>query len=329
MNEIDEILSNIDKDDDAKLFKPQGADAKRNDEISELIDKLGATIEQSEDSQESVTAESADAPADAGPGGEAEAPSSPEMDRYERIRAAGSDDAGMFSMPGSKNWNRREPYIIPVNPDALRNDLESLQKSFFFVEDPSEQDELKQRIKQEIVAFLRKPTGHVTDTYADFICRKISVMVENITATFKLEQDAEKLFMYHLGPLTVYKFIKDDLIQNKYGYCYKYLPGNKAARFFPDEYIKTTVLKWFEENINTLNLPFDSIQKYEEMKKVASRRYYNDLRAFNNRFEQLNSKLGAERSISRMKLLQIKGNQWFGSLNIEIYKRFLGGAIFM
>jgi hypothetical protein len=327
MNEIDEILSNIDKDDDARLFKTQGADAKRNDEISDLIDKLGSTIDQGEDSRESGTVESVEA--EAGPGVEAEGPSSPEADRYDRIRAAGSDDAGMFSMPGSKNWNRREPYMIPVNSDVLRNDLESLQKSFFFVEDPSGQDDLKQRIKQEIVAFLRKPTGHITDSYADFIRGKISVMVENLSATFTMDPDTEKLFIYHLGPLTVYKYIRDDFYQNKYGYCYKYLPGNKAARFFPDEYMKTTVLKWFEENINTLNIAFDSIQKYEEMKKIASRRYYNDLRTFNNRLEQLNLKLGAERSISRMKLLQLKGNQWFGHLNLEIYKRFIGNTIFM
>ncbi len=327
MNEIDEILSNIDKDDDDKLFKPQVDEAKRNDEISELIDKLGVSIEQGEGSQESGATESADA--ETVPDGEGEAPSSPESERYERIRAAEADELGMFSMPGSKHWNRREPYIIPVNPDVHRTDLESLQKSFFFVEEPSEQEELRQRIKQEIVAFLRKPDGHITDPYADFICRKISLMVEHLSATFKMDRDTEKLFIYHIGPLTIYKYIKDDFYQNKYGYCYKYLPGNKAARFFPDEYIKTTVLKWFEENINTLNLPFDSIQKYEDMKKIAARRYYNDLRTFNTRLEQLNSKLGAERSISRTKLLQLKGPQWFGQLNLEIYKRFMGSAIFM
>jgi len=327
MNEIDEILSNIDKDDDDKLFKPQVDEAKRNDEISELIDKLDASIGQGDVSEESGAVESAEP--ETVPIEEGEEHSSPESERYDRIRAAGSDVVGMFTMPGSKHWNRREPYIIPVNPDVHRTDLESLQKSFFFVAEQPDKDELKQRIKQEIVAYLRKPDMHITDAYADFICRKISLMVEQLSATFKMDSDAEKLFIYHLGPLTVYKYIRDDFNQNKYGYCYKYLPGNKAARFFPDEYIKTTVLKWFEENINTLNLPFDSIQKYEEMKKIAGRRYYNDLRTFNNRLEQLNSRLGAERSISRMKLLQLKGIQWFGHLNLEIYKRFIGATIFM
>jgi hypothetical protein len=137
------------------------------------------------------------------------------------------------------------------------------------------------------------------------------------------------LFRSHIGPLTVYKFFKDDFYQNKYGYCYKYLPGNKAARFFPDEFIKATVLKWFEENINTLRLPFDSIHKYEEMKKLATRKYYNDLRTFNTRLDQLNSKLGADKSISRIKLFQVKGIQWFGHLNLEVYRRFIGGTIFM
>ena len=103
--------------------------------------------------------------------------------------------------------------------------------------------------------------------------------------------------------------------------CYRYST--------PDDFIKATVMKWFEENINTLSLPFDSIQKYEEMKTIAARKYYNDLRTFNTRLDQLNSKLGADKSISRMKLFQVKGIPWFGHLNIEVYRRFMGGTIFM
>ena len=150
-----------------------------------------------------------------------------------------------------------------------------------------------------------------------------------VAKNFKLDAATEKLFIYHAGPLTLYKYIREMFSNKKYGYCYKYLPGNKASRFFPEEFIKEIVMKWFEENINTLDLPFDSIQKYEEIKKIVSSRYYRDLRVFNGRLEQLNEKLGPDRSISRAKLFQLKGGEWFGQLNLEIYRRFLGGAIFM
>ncbi len=328
MNEIDQILSNIDKDDDEKFFQGQGADVKRNDEISKLIESLDTKDDKSENRQDGETAEIQEA---------VKTGTDPEDTAVPAVGAEPGDGnkiletpaGGIFTLRGSKNWNRHEPYIMSVDPAGYRNDVESLQKSFFFVEDPADHDAIKQKIKQEIVAFLRKPSGNVTDRYSDFICKKISVMVRELSENFKLDQDVETLFIYHIGPLTVYRYLKDDFNHKKYGYCYKYLPGNKAARFFPDDFIKTTVLKWFEENINTLSLPFDSIQKYEEMKKIASRKYYNDLRTFNTRLDQLNTKLGAEKSISRIKLFQVKGNEWFGQLNLQVYRRFIGGTIFM
>ena len=328
MNEIDQILSNIDKDDDEKFFQGHEADVKRNDELSELIESLDAQDYKSENRQDGETAEIQEDVKIRSGHEDAPAPAA-EAEPLESTGAVDTQAGGVFTLRGSKNWNRHEPYIISVDPVGYRNDVESLQKSFFFVEDPSDHDAIKQKIKQEIVAFLRKPSGNVTERYADFICKKISLMVRELSENFKLDQDVETLFVYHMGPLTVYRFLKDDFNQNKYGYCYKYLPGNKAARFFPDDFIKTTILKWFEENINTLSLPFDSIQKYEEMKKIASRKYYNDLRTFNTRLDQLNSKLGGEKSLSRIKLFHVKGIPWFGHLNLEVYRRFIGGTIFM
>ncbi len=328
MNEIDQILSNIDKDDDDKFFQEHGANAKRNDEISQLIESLDGQNDKSENSRDGEPAEINDAgKLETGheePHAAASEPE-PEVDSRAFEPVAG----GIFSLRGTKNWNKREPYIIPVDPEGYKNDFENLQKSFFFVEDTTYHDAIRQRIKEEIVAFLRKPSGHITDKYTDFIFKKISIAARDLSENFELDQETEKLFIYHLGPLTVYKYLKDDFYQNKYGYCYKYLPGNKAARFFPDDFIKITVLNWYEENINTLNLNFDSIQKFEEMKNIATKKYYNDLRIFNTRLDQLNSKLGADKSIHRVKLFQVKGNQWFGHLNLEVYRRFIGGTIFM
>jgi hypothetical protein len=207
--------------------------------------------------------------------------------------------------------------------------MESLHKSFYFVEEPADQGVIKLKIKQEIVTFMRRPAAHVTDRYQEFIYKNIIAAEQELLLNFKLEQNDDKLFMYHLGPLTVFKYIKDKFNNQKYGYCYKYLPGNKAARFFPDEFIKEIVLKWFEQNINMLDLSFDSIQKYEEIKNIVFDKYHHDLKIFNARLDQLNAKLGSEKNISRIKLFQLKGIQWFGHLTIDIYRRFLGASIFM
>jgi hypothetical protein len=321
MNEIDQILSNIDKDNDDRLFNENSAENKKNDEIVKLIDSLdmapvapGATETAAEPAPQQETA----APEHPGEPGPEETAAITELDRI-----------GIFSVKGTKSWNRREPYLIRINADALKNDRESLKKSFYFVEEPSDQEAIRLRIKQEIVTFLRRPNEHISERYEVFIYKIITTAIGELSRSFKLNNANEKLFLYHTGPLTIYKFIRDNFSSKKYGYCYKYLPGNKASRFFPEEFIKEIVMKWFEENINTLDLPFDSIQKYEEMKKIVSFKYHENLRTFNARQEQLNEKLGPDRRISRVKLFQIKGYEWFGQMSIEIYRRFLGGSIFI
>jgi hypothetical protein len=328
MNEIDQILSNIEKGDDDQLFSETDGDNKKNDDIIKLIDSLDESVEEKSTGYVSDTREATEPdPTEALKINETIAVLEPEP--HDANETPTPADLEIFSVRGTKSWNRREPYIIRFNHEVLKNDMESLQKSFYFVEEPSDQGAIKLKIKQEIVTFMRRPTAHVTDRYQEFIYKNIIAAEQELSFNFKLEQNGDRLFMYHLGPLTVYKYIKDNFNNHKYGYCYKYLPGNKAARFFPDEFIKEIVLKWFEQNINILDLPFDSIQKYEEIKNIVFDKYHHDLKIFNARLDQLNAKLGSEKTISRIKLFQLKGDQWFGHLTIEIYRRFLGASIFM
>jgi hypothetical protein len=331
MNEIDQILSNIDKGDDDRLFSETDGEDKKNDEIIKLIDSLDESVdEQSAGNVSDIQEATEQDPAkDLKIDGTSETTAVLEPEPPAANETQTPAELEMYSIRGTKSWNRREPYIIRFNPDALKNDMESLQKAFYFVDEPSDQGAIKLKIKQEIVAFMRRPTAHVTDRYQEFIYKNIIAADQELSLNFKLEQNGDKLFMYHCGPLTVYKYIKDKFNNHKYGYCYKYLPGNKAARFFPDEFIKEIVLKWFEQNINVLELPFDSIHKYEEIKNIVFDKYHQDLKIFNARLDQLNAKLGSEKTISRIKLFQLKGTQWFGELTIEIYRRFLGASIFM
>src|SRR4030042_6064893 len=328
MNEIDQILLNIDKIEDDKLFSEVDREKKKNDEITKLIDSLDKTSDKQPAADAPRPQKTAE-PKTAKDSTIHQAPAVSEPEPRGAGEAAAQAYPESFTIKGTKSWNRREPYLIRFNPDALKNDMENLQKSFFFVDEPSDAGAIKIRIKQEIVTYLRKPTEHVTERYQEFTYRSIITAEQELSRTFSLGKDSEKLFMYHIGPLTVYKYIKDKFNNNRYGYCYKYLPGNKASRFFPDEFIKEIVLEWFEQNINTLDLHFDSIQKYEEIKTLVLDKYHKDLRIFNARLEQLNAKLGTDKNISRVKLFQIKGASWFGHLTIEVYRRFMGSTIFM
>lgn len=328
MNEIDQILSNIDKDDDDNLFPGSRTDSPRNDELSSLIDSIDTSA---------VDAQAMKTTAEAGPA--APDPDVMSADTDDQISSnqivSGSETGimprtiGSFNIRGSKSWNQHEPYIIQLEAAQLKNDKESLLKSFYFVEEASDQAKIKLKLKQEIVAYLRRPSEHVTERYREFIYKLIITSTQEIIRKFKIDPENEKVFIYHVGPLTIFRYIRELFHQKKYGYCYKYLPGNKAVRFFPEEYIKETILAWFEENINILNLPFDSLQKFDEMKKIVLVKYHSDLRLFNARLDQVNAKAGHDKNISRHKLFYLKGNEWFGQLEIEIFKRFIGNSIFM
>jgi hypothetical protein len=234
-----------------------------------------------------------------------------------------------YSVKGTKSWNTREPYIIKINADALQKDRADLHQTFYFSEEPGDAESGKHRINQEIVKYLRKPNNSIAERYSDFICKNIIIIGQNISRNFELSPDNEKFFIHHIGPLTIYKILKEELINKKFGFCYKYMPGNKAVKYFPAEFIKESILKWYADNINILDMPFDSIQKLEEMRSIAQKKYQNDLRIFNTRLDQLHAKIEPNKTISRHKLLQLKGTQWFGFQNIEIYKRFLGASIFI
>lgn len=318
MNEIDEILANIDIDEKDKLSLPSDA---RN-----AGDKAAASFETPPGSIEDIipAVEPAETEITVDEIPDVEIPVS--IERQEAPAIAKIEE---FLTRGTKTWNTREPYIIKINAEAIQKERTDLYQSFYYIEKPTDSENIKLKIKQEIVKFLRKPNDSISERYSDFIYKSVIINLQNISNDFELNQNNEKLFIYHVGPLTLYRILKEEFINKKYGFCYKYLPGNKAVRYFPAEFIKESILKWFVENINILDLPFDSIQKYEEMRNIAQKKYQNDLRIFNMRLDQLNAKIEANKTISRNKLIQLKGNQWFGFQNIEIYKRFLGAAIFI
>jgi hypothetical protein len=315
MNEIDEILSNIDKDDEYDLIR-------ESDDLKER-DNAGGTAEPAGTIQEDR------AHADEASGSEISVSGLFEdKSQAEKQETSPLPERGGFVLRGTKTWNTREPYTIKIADGTLQRDLSDLHRSFFFVDEPLDTDSIQKIIKQEIVKYLRKPNENIMERYSDFINKLVIVNIQHITNDFELNEDTEKLFVYHAGPLTIYKILKEGFVKKKYGFCYKYMPGNKAVRYFPAEFIKEIILKWFTENIHVLDLPFDSIQKYEDIRNLVQRKYQNDLRVFNMRLDQLNVKIGANKTISRTKLFQLKGAVWFGLQNIEIYKRFLGSAIF-
>lgn len=310
MDDIDKILENIDKEDMAA--PPPSPEADEEHIESDLIPDEAAHEQPISDEEPPPTMQEEPSPA-----------SSKDIDD------SSIPNLHLFTPRGTKPWNRREPYLIKIHETHLAAETENLSSSFYFLDGPADREALQQRLRQEIVAYLRRPGTNVTDRYREFISKSISESLHSVASQFPLSDESIPLFYFHIGPLTIYKIVRYGFLSRQYGYCYRYTPDNRATRFFPEEFIKYTVLRWFDENIQTLDLPFDSIQKYDEIKQAVAQKYQGDLKLFNLRLEQINARAGEGRSISRARLLQAKGNEWFGQPVIEVYRRFLGSQVFM
>jgi hypothetical protein len=136
--------------------------------------------------------------------------------------------------------------------------------------------------------------------------------------------------IYHLGPSTINKIIVAIFQDTNAGYCFKYLPNNRVGRFIPLEFIKDTVLAWFEENINMYDLPFDSITEFEDIRKLVTKKYFIEV---DKNMERLN-KYVEERGLSgqpgfnKNEFFKTMWKDWFGSANIILYNRYVDRTIF-
>jgi hypothetical protein len=235
-----------------------------------------------------------------------------------------------FTIRGTRSWNTRVPYVIRMNSEKLERDYSDLSNSFIFLDDSVTGSNLEDGIRIAMLKFLRDRTQNITEGYRDFIIRIIDFHVGEISDFFDFKDEKLILFIYHLGPFSIYRVIINRLQNQKIGYCYKHLDGNRVSKFIPFEFIKGVVLEWFEKNINEYDLQFDRIQEFDEFRRTVSKRYYAEMDRISNVLDEVikKSNLEYKTNINRLELFRSKWNQWFGLANIVIYKRFIEKTIF-
>ncbi|GEM_PF-351548 len=235
-----------------------------------------------------------------------------------------------FSMSGTRSWNTRVPYVILIHPDKLEQDYTDLNNSFLFLDDSQEGSQLEGAIKIALLKFLKDKTQNIVKSYSSFLFKSIDFHVEEIGRFFGFDGDVLKLFIYHLGPFSVYRILINWFQMERIGSCYKYLGKNKASKFIPYEFVKETVLYWFQENINKSELPFDNIQEFNEFRKTVSRKYYSEIDRITSVIDEVakKSNLDSRAASHKLELFRSKWNQWFGIAHIVIYKRFIEKTIF-
>ncbi len=235
-----------------------------------------------------------------------------------------------FTIRGTRPWNTRVPYVIRMNGEKLERDYSDLSNSFIFLDDSATGSNLEDGIRIAMLKFLRDKTQNITEGYRNFIFRIIDFHVRGIGDFFDFKDEKLKLFIFHLGPFSIYRMIINRFQNQKIGYCYKHLGGNRVSKFIPFEFIKEAVLEWCEKNINEYDLQFDRIQEFDEFRRTVSKRYYAEMDRITNVIDEVikKSNLDYKTNINKFELFRSKWNQWFGLANIVIYKRFIEKTIF-
>ncbi len=289
-------------------------------ERSENMDELGAERDTGTDTTETeATIEEESSEESTGSGfdqpGEAEYSRTPTVE---------------FTVKGSRHWNTREPYVIHVDYYKLSSDYAELRDAFYFTSGPMSEDAIKGEIRRSLVKFKSGGDADIIPTYEEFLYRKISSLYNDIMDEFSVSGDNQALFFYHLGPATIYNILIAEFKNNNYGSCYKYEEGNRIRRFLPAEFIKENALRWFENNINSLDIPFDSINNFDSIRKKVSRKYYAEIDQFNRRVDEVISRMDLEtrKKIDRKQFVKQKAPLKFSPMQIIIYNRFVEKTAF-
>ena len=230
--------------------------------------------------------------------------------------------------PGTRTWNTRQPYVLTLSRSDLDADLAALETSFYVVQGQIPREQLSGELKRSLLRYLKKQVSPIGNTYRETVNRAILIESEKLLGYFSIDPEKQKIFMYHLGIATVYSLVLWRFKNTGTGYCYRYGTDGKAVRFFPESFLKKVIVDWYQDNIHSLNLPFDSLQVFDSFKNLVSKRYIEEDREFRSRLDKINQKVDPSRRITADKLMKLKGGEWYDQAWILSYRRFLGRTIF-
>lgn len=239
-------------------------------------------------------------------------------------------DSNGFTIKGTSNWNTREPYTLEINNSKLVSDINDLKQSIHFNEEKPDPVKVNGIVKRAMFKYLRDNSFNINERYDEFMYKTIIQIVQNIGEIFNKTDSDLYLLIYHIGPLSVYKIIIETIENYQIGLCYKCLSDNRVSRIIPKDFIKRKILNWYESNINTFALPFDSITEFNNIKKEINNKYNDEYKKNLQKIDQVADhyyqKTG--KRINKSEMLRKKANELFGIESIVIYKRFVEKTIF-
>ncbi len=176
---------------------------------------------------------------------------------------------------------------------------------------------------------MRKPDRDMLEKYKLFLYQELLKELLEIDTVFLEKGRDEKELFYHIGPVTVEKILIAKFRHEKRGYCFCYTGSGKGIRLFPEETIKAVIMNWFNENIFSARIDFDNITLYDRVKRKVNEIYREDRKRFQMLLEKVNIRAGEGRSVAPARFLALKGEDIFGPVKLQVYRRFIGNNIFI
>lgn len=231
----------------------------------------------------------------------------------------------LFNLPGKSSWNTKEPYLVHINNEGFEKNVEDLKKTIYFTKTHDEAKNMNANVKKAMLRNFSTNTAEKSAAYENFIINEIKNIIVEINSNFKMEANTKSLLIYHIGPGTFYKIIKNKFDTLFIGLCFKDIGENKLSRFIPNEFIKFTILNWFENNINILKISFDSIAFLNDIKSFVHNRYLEHQTEIMNKIataaKHLYEKEG--KVLDKNAMFKKKSKDLFGHSLYYIYKRFV------
>ncbi|MEM7180484.1 MAG: hypothetical protein AAF518_06205 [Spirochaetota bacterium] len=231
------------------------------------------------------------------------------------------DDEYYFTeLIGTKEWNRKDCYILFVKNSVLKEEEKKFYSSSFVTLKPNEALNINLA-----AALVRQNNGYsFALKYNKMIQTLLEYAVDSLfSKDFVGICDDIRSFLYHIGPIVLNNIIQEDLLRRDFGHCY-YVEKNSVIKFFPENIIKKHIIDYWAETFHGLkSSSVDSYINYSkgiQGVKDSYKHYFDKAAATRKRGH------GDNKSIEEF-LLDNSG-RFFGYRRTQVFRRFIADSIF-
>lgn len=236
-----------------------------------------------------------------------------------------------FTVKGSKPWNTHEPYILSIDENVLNIEKEDLEYMVYYTKKQVTDEQIKSELRRALLKLtIDKEQYDIVEDFIEFMNKKIVSILNEGFEYFEIFDNDQWLFYYHLGPHTLFRLLLADIQITGEGYCFSSRDGKKIKKLIPYEFLKTIVLEWCQNNVNNRDLPFDSVNALDLIRRQVSKKYFSEIDEFVAKIDAYLGTLNPEilKKLDRKLFIKQKASQVYNQKQILIFNRFVDKTIF-